>query len=290
MCAVLWRRIAISFNSMTSAASFLPQRTYSRIVSLVPSTTETLFALGIGDRVVGVTDFCIRPHDIPTLVARVGGTKTPNLPLIRDLAPDLVLANREENRREDVTALAEWTTVDLAYPRTVDEAIADLRRLGRLLGQGDGAGAIAAAIEAQVAAVRRNARPFRFVYLVWRRPWMAAGHDTYVDAFLALGGGQNVLRAEEGRYPQVQLPTLAAREPDVVFLPDEPYPFEDRHADEVLALMGAEQAPRVIQVSGDNYCWHGVRLVEGLADYSARLAAENWAVEPIAPTPPSASA
>ncbi len=253
---------------------------FSRIVSLVPSTTETLFAIGVGDRVVGVTDFCIRPRDIPARVARIGGTKTPDLTAIRDLAPDLVLANREENRREDVDALAAWTAVDVAYPRTVAKAIADIRRLGGLLGVANRAEAIATAAEAQAAAVRRNARPYRFAYLIWRRPWMAAGKDTFVDAFLALGGGANVVLADEGRYPQVELPDLASRDPDVVFLPDEPYPFEERHAAEILAAMGqagvadARDLPRVVHVSGDNYCWHGVRLVEGLGEYAGWLMGE----------------
>jgi ABC-type Fe3+-hydroxamate transport system substrate-binding protein len=245
----------------------------ARIVSLVPSTTETLFALGVGEQVVGVTDFCIRPAELPPRVARIGGTKTPNVAAIRALAPDLVLANQEENRREDVAALAEFTRVEVAYPRTVAQAAADILGLGQLVGAEERAAAIAAEIEAGAAAVKRLARPHRFVYLVWRRPWMAAGLDTFVDAFLALGGGRNVVLAREGRYPQVDLPILGARAPDVVLLPDEPYPFEDRHIAEVAEGMGPAYFSRCRLVSGDNYCWHGVRLVDGLADYAAWLGA-----------------
>jgi ABC-type Fe3+-hydroxamate transport system substrate-binding protein len=239
-----------------------------RLVSLVPSTTETLFALGVGDRVVGVTDFCTRPDPMPGHVQRVGGTKTPDLAAIRALAPDLVLANREENRREDVAALAAWTTVEVAYPRTVPEAVADIRRLGSLVGAEARAAELATDIEGRAEAVRRAARPHRFAYLVWRRPWMAAGQDTFVDALLALGGGRNVLRPAEGRYPVVDLADLGARRPDVVLLPDEPYPFEPRHVDEVAAAMGPAYLARCRLVSGDNYCWHGVRLLAGLADYA----------------------
>lgn len=250
----------------------------ARIVSLVPSTTETLFALGVGERVVGVTDFCIRPAEMPAHVTRIGGTKTPNLAAIRALAPDLVLANQEENRREDVAALRDFTRVDVAYPRSVAEAVADIRRLGELVGAEPRALAIAADIETAAATVQRLARPYRFAYLVWRRPWMAAGPDTFVDALLALGGGRNVVLAREGRYPQVALPDLAARAPDVVLLPDEPYPFAEGHIAEVAAGMGAAYLTRCRLVSGDNYCWHGVRLVAGLADYAAWLAEGRRAV------------
>jgi iron complex transport system substrate-binding protein len=242
-----------------------------RIVSLVPSTTETLFALGVGAQVVGVTDFCTRPAPLPAHAVRVGGTKTPDLERVRALAPDLVLANREENRREDVEVLAQWTRVDVAYPRTVDEAVADLRRLGELVGAPERAAELAGAAERAAGAVRRVARPYRFAYLIWRHPWMAAGRDTFVDAFLALGGGANVLPDSAGRYPQVQLAELAAVRPHVIYLPDEPFRFEARHVPEVAAGMGPEYAARCRLVSGDNYCWHGVRLIEGLADYAAWL-------------------
>jgi ABC-type Fe3+-hydroxamate transport system substrate-binding protein len=255
-----------------------PPEAPRRIVSLVPSTTETLFALGLGEQVVGVTDFCIRPEEMPAHVVRVGGTKTPDLAAIRRLAPDLVLANREENRREDVAALAQFTDVDVAFPLTVADAVADLRRLGALLGVAAAAEELAAAIEERAAAVRRAARPFRFAYLVWRRPWMAAGRGTFVDGLLALGGGANVLGEAEGRYPRVELSELAAREPAVVFLPDEPYPFTAAHVDELAQGMGPAFYGRCRLVSGDDYCWHGVRLVEGLADYASWLASRPVAV------------
>ena len=249
-----------------------------RIVSLVPSTTETLFALGVGERVVGVTDYCTRPAEMPVHVARVGGTKTPDLARIRDLAPDLVLTNREENRREDVESLAAWVAVDVAYPRTVAEAVADIRRLGDLVGVSERATELADRAELAAEAVRRAARPHRFAYLIWRHPWMAAGRDTFVDAFLALGGGANVVPVSAGRYPQVRLAEVAAGHPHVVYLPDEPFRFTQRHVADVVAAMGPEYAARCRLVAGDNYCWHGVRLIEGLADYAAWLRDQPVAV------------
>ena len=243
-----------------------------RVVSLVPSTTETLFALDLADRVVGVTDFCTRPAEMPAHVRRIGGTKTPDLTAIRELAPDLILANQEENRREDIAALRQWVAVDLSFPRSVPEAVADLRRLGVRLGVADSAERLAGRIEAGADRVRRLARPFRFAYLIWRRPWMAAGRDTYIDAFLGLGGGRNIFPARDGRYPQLALKALAERHPDVVFLPDEPYPFEAKHIDEIAAALGPEWSARCRLISGDNYCWHGVRLIEGLDDYARWLA------------------
>lgn len=228
-----------------------------RIVSLCPSTTETLVELGLAELLVGVTRFCIHPHDVVSRLTKVGGTKNPDLDAIRGLAPDLVLMNAEENRREDHDALVATLRVDVTHPRRVDEVPALLRHFGELTGARGRAEEHATALEAALGALRPARAPWRFLYLIWRQPWMAAGRETYIDDLLARGGGVNVVAARD--YPAVE---LADVDPDVVLLPDEPYPFADKHVPEIRA-----QLPRadVELISGDDACWHGVRSIRGVA-------------------------
>ena len=235
-----------------------------RIVSLVPSTTETLFDLGVGHYVVGRTAFCVYPPEAAA-VPQVGGTKTPDLGRIAALRPDLVLTNAEENRAEDVARLVHLAPVASFYPRRVEHALADLVTLGGLVGRPAVGAAFAAEGRAALAEVRAGARPFRFAYLVWREPWLAVGGDTFVSDVLAQAGGVNVYTDAAG-YPTLTPEGLFARAPDLVFLPDEPFPFAARHADALAALSPDPVAwrPRLRLVDGSLLAWHGTRLLRGL--------------------------
>ncbi len=237
-----------------------------RIISLVPSTTETLFALGVGHHVVGRTAFCVLPREALT-VPEVGGTKTPNIERIAALQPDLILVNAEENRAEDVAALMGVAPVHSFYPRTVAHAIADLEILGRLVGRADRGGGLAAEARARLAEVQARAQPFSYAYLIWMRPWMAAAGGTYVADLLAQAGGVNIFADAAAPYPTITLDDLYARAPDVIFLSSEPYPFAARHADELARLSPSPEhwRPRVQLVDGRACGWHGVALLDGLA-------------------------
>lgn len=236
-----------------------------RIVSLCPSTTETLIDFGLEESLVGITKFCIHPKGIVDRIEKVGGTKNPKVDRIRDLKPDLVLFNEEENRREDFEALRTSVRVEVAFPRTIGEVPEHLRWLGDIVDRPVVADTrireLVTKLEDLDAA--RAARPtagFRFAYLIWRRPWMAAGTDTYIDDLLSRAGGTNVLGHMPERYPEIQLDALASLQTDVVLLPDEPFPFKTDHIAEV-----APKVPSgvVITVSGDDCCWHGVRSIRG---------------------------
>src|SRR5262245_42613194 len=200
-----------------------------RIVSLVPSLTEALFELGLGERVVGVTEWCVHPADAVANVPKVGGTKTPDLDAIRALAPELVIANQEENRRRDVAQLeGAGIHVWVTYPRTVAEGAALLAELAELGASAAAREAVVAPVLAAVAEAERT-RPARATAVfcpIWRDPWMAVGGDTYAHDLLTLCGGRNVFaeRAER-RYPRVTLDEVIAAAPEVVILPDEPYAF-----------------------------------------------------------------
>lgn len=228
-------------------------------MSLVPSTTETLFALGAEDRVVGVTRFCVHPERARRFARIVGGTKNPVVDRIFELEPDLVLANEEENRREDVDALRERVRVVVSFPRCLDDAIQDIRSLGDLLGLPDCGAALAGEIEAQRSTL--FARPFRYLYLIWRRPYMAAGPGTFLDSFLSEAGGINAAPTDRGRYPRMEEKEITASGADVLFLSSEPFPFRDEHRDEL-----ADRFPRdrILLVDGELLSWHGVRLREGV--------------------------
>ena len=247
-----------------------------RIVSLVPSTTELLCAVGLADALVGVTVYCVEPRDVVRGKTRVGGEKDPDLAVIRALAPDLVVANIEENRREDVEALrAAGLRVWLAYPRSVAESLAMVRELGEVTGADEGARRLLAELEPLLAAVRARLagrRPTPVFYPIWREPWMTIGADTYIHDVLTTCGGANVF-ADRARYPTVTLAEVAERAPEVVLLPDEPFRFRRAHLRDFAPFpaMPAVRDGRVHLVDGKRFSWHGPRLAEALQTVPALL-------------------
>lgn len=250
----------------------------TRIVSLVPSLTELCFDLGLEDRMAGATIFCTEPRDRVSRLPRVGREKDPDLGRIRSLAPDLVLANVEENRREVVEALrAEGVAVWVVYPRSVAEGIVLVRELGEMTGAGSTGAALAARLEARLAQVvaRTAARPRARVFCpIWRNPYMTVARDTYVHDMLSVCGGDNVFGHRSTRYPTVTLEEVAAARPEVVLLPDEPYRFRPVHlADlEPLAETPALRAGRVHFVDGKLLSWYGTRIGAALERLPVLLA------------------
>lgn len=226
-----------------------------RIVSLVPSLTELLAALGLDDETVGLTRFCIHPPDWRVRKTIVGGTKNVRVDRVRALAPTLVVANREENERADVEAIGAFAPVLVTDIATRADALAAIRRIGAATQRDDEAGALVAEIEAAFAALP-PAAPLRAAYLIWRDPWMTVGSDTYIHDVMAAGGLVNVF-GNRTRYPTVSAGDLAAAAPDVILLSSEPYPFAARHAAEIEAL-----APgvRAVLVDGEAFSWYGPRM------------------------------
>jgi len=227
-----------------------------RILSLVPSVTECLFDLGAGKRVVGRTDYCIAPADQVAGLPSVGGPKTVDAKAVAALAPDLVLANAEENDRDQVRALADQgLRVHVAFPRTLEGAARFLESLGLLLRLESRAAEAAA--ELRGAAGKAPAPPLRAVCLIWKGPYMAAGGGTLTSALMAAAGAENVLAAAPGRYPATELEALAAARPGVVLLPSEPYPFGERDRREVeRAVPGAV----AVCCPGEWLTWYGCRM------------------------------
>jgi ABC-type hemin transport system substrate-binding protein len=236
-----------------------------RIVSLVPSLTEALFALELGGRLVAVTDWCVHPAAGVALLPKIGGTKDPDVAAIVRLRPGLVIANREENTRRTVRRLeASGIPVWVTYPRTVPEGAALLRELAELGGCHEALARVVDPVEAAVAdaAASRPDRPHRVFCAVWKDPWMAVGAGTYADDLLGLCGGANVFAAAGGRrYPIVRPDAIVAASPEVVLLPDEPYAFGPEDAAEIAALgVPAAASGRIHRIDGTLVSWYGPRI------------------------------
>ena len=247
-----------------------------RIVSLCPSITESLVALGLAERLVGVTRYCVHPREVTARIRKVGGTKDPDLDAIRSLRPDLVFANAEENHREDVEALARDLAVDISHPRRVADVPPLLRRFGRLTGTEESAESFSSKVEEELGRIERgrsSLRAFRYVVLIWKNPWMTVGPRTYIADLLRSVGGVSSLEEEKNPgpdYPTTDEGSILASRPDVLILPDEPYRFREKNA-----AFWRERLPsstRVVLVPGDDWCWHGVRTLRGLAAAEALLA------------------
>jgi ABC-type Fe3+-hydroxamate transport system substrate-binding protein len=223
----------------------------------VPSITEALFAFGVGERVAGVTRFCVEPKVEVLGKPKVGGTKNVDVSKVLALDPDLVIANVEENVRDDIEALiAAGVPVFVTYPRTVATAVDELAVLAEMT-SGDAAAVLVDA-EVELAAAAADLRDAVRVFCpIWRNPWMTIGPDTYMHDLITLCGGENVFGEGDSRYPETTLEEVAERVPEVVLLPDEPYRFGKRHAAEVIeSLPGA----RIHLVDGKLMCWYGPRI------------------------------
>ena len=241
-----------------------------RIVSLIPSITEILFAIGAGDRVVGCTIYCSQPPEGVATKVRVGGEKNPKLELIRDLGADLVIANIEENVREHVETLRAWgIPVHVTYPRTVADGIRLVGELGALLEAGPRARELEAELQARydlVRAVAAGRRPRRVLCPIWRRPYMTINRDTYIHDMLAVAGGENVFADRTKRYPEITLDEVATSGAEVILLPDEPYRFRRAHQADFApyADLPAVRDGRIHLVDGKLLSWYGPRIAEAL--------------------------
>lgn len=247
----------------TLTLSHLPQR----IVSLVPSQTELLYTLGLEEEVKGITKFCIHPDSWFRQKVRVGGTKDVHPDRVHSLQPDLIIANKEENDREQIEELARHYPVWISDIRTLPDALAMIRSIGSLTGRITVAETLARTIEDRFAGLPSEAPPLRTAYLIWRHPWMAAGGDTFIREMLRYNGMINVFQHLD-RYPVIEPETLARSGCQCVLLSSEPYPFREQHIREIREIL---PDARVLLVDGEMFSWYGSRLLEAPA-YFRQLA------------------
>jgi ABC-type Fe3+-hydroxamate transport system substrate-binding protein len=229
-----------------------------RIISLVPSQTELLVDLGVGERLVGRTRYCIHPREKLASVAVVGGTKRVEFDEIQALKPDLILAEKEENPREMVDSLAGLAPVYVTDVTSIASAISMCRDVGRLIGQVAEAQALADQIQIAMHGAERLApKPDRVLYLIWRKPWMAAGVDTFIHSCLEHVGFENAVSGT--RYPELDHEKIVSLNPDRVFLSSEPFPFKDAHAQELRELLPGAS---IEFVDGELFSWYGSRMLK----------------------------
>ena len=248
-----------------------------RIVSLVPSWTETLFDFGLGHRTVGVTRFCVAPPETAEVV-KVGGTKNPNIEAIAALQPDLVIANAEENRREDIEHLRSLgIPVFTTYPRKISAAVESILRLGTVLNCESQANAIARGIVREVSAIETELGAwaklrFRAFCPIWKNPWMTFNADTYAHDVLRMVGFNNIFASAGERYPRTTIEEAVGLRPDFVLLHDEPYVFCSKDAEELKPLLPPPLSRRVVLISGRDLHWYGVHMLTGLRSLAGLLA------------------
>ncbi len=285
-------------QNAVNADDFIVEQPLRRVVSLVPSFTESLFDLGLGETVVGITDYCVHPAEALEGIARVGGTKNPNIDAILRLKPDLVLANKEENSRPTVESIqAAHIPVWVSFPCTVREALGMLRKLAGIFHSRTALQRIemletAVEWELNVAIGRRKRRYFCPIWhdqtpegSLW---WMTFNRQTYPADVLALFGGENIfdqrvrrypLQADLGiapaqpagerdtRYPRIILEEVLTADPELILLPNEPYAFDSHDRAFLIEQLGETQAVRnqqVYLVDGSLITWHGTRLARAL--------------------------
>jgi ABC-type Fe3+-hydroxamate transport system substrate-binding protein len=229
-----------------------------RIVSLVPSQTELLYDLGLEAETVGITKFCVHPESWFRNKKRIGGTKNVHLDIVHSLQPDLIIANKEENVKEQVEALAAQYPVWISDVNNLEDACNMIHDLGIITGKTAKAIEIAKEVQQRFTQLQSLSPTLRTAYLIWKNPYMTIGNDTFIHYMLSQCGLQNVF-ADRTRYPAVTVEELQAATCQVLLLSSEPYPFKQQHIDE---LQNQLPGTRILLVDGEMFSWYGSRLLQ----------------------------
>jgi ABC-type Fe3+-hydroxamate transport system substrate-binding protein len=255
-------------NDMLGREVLLPKKP-QRIICLVPSISELLYALHLGQRVVGITKFCVHPTEWRKSKAIVGGTKKVDLKRIELLQPDLIIANKEENTIEDIEQLAKHYPVWVSDINSFDDALHAIERLGELTQSEKRSKYLNFSIHKAWSRVPLHSYPYKTcAYLIWNDPIMVVGRNTYINSILEKNHLKNCIKKE--RYPELSIEDLQANKPDIVFLSSEPYPFKQKH---VKALSKLLPDSKIMLVDGEMFSWYGSRMIAA-ADYFKSLLAE----------------
>lgn len=236
-----------------------------RIISTVPSITELLYSLGLGDEVSGITKFCVHPREWLDSKTRIGGTKNLNLDKIKKLKPSLIIANKEENIKEQVEELAKYFEILLTDVNNFDEAIKMIEEVGTIVGKTVEARKLITSIHSRFSNLRLTSyRPA--AYFIWQDPYMTVGGDTFINDMMLRAGFRNIY-ANRNRYPIISIEEVKNAPPEYVLLSSEPFPFTQKHADE-----WQQQLPcsKIILVDGEMFSWYGSRMLLA-ADYFKRI-------------------
>ncbi len=228
-----------------------------RIISLVPSQTELLFDLGLDEDIVGITRYCVHPKEKCARKPRIGGTKKFDFDLIDKLKPELILGNREENYKEGIERLLSKYPVWMSDIITLEDAYDMIVLVGEMVGRKAKADEIVSEIKSKMDGLENKAG-IKVAYFMWRKPYMVAGGDTFINEMIKKCGLVNVFENIE-RYPEVTLEQVEEAKPDIILLSSEPFPFKEKHFDEF-----REKSPstKIMLVDGEMFSWYGSRLIK----------------------------
>lgn len=254
----------------TSGLKYIPKR----IISLVPSQTELLHDLGLEQETIGITKFCVHPNAWYTSKTRVGGTKTIKKEFIDKLLPDLIIANKEENVQEQIEELAAQYPVWLTDINNFEDALQMIEDIGTLTGKLTEAKHLNTTIINSFLELKEpqtSNHKLQTAYLIWRNPYMAAGGDTFINSMLSKCGFTNIF-SDKKRYPEINVSELQSRKLSgancqLLLLSSEPYPFKQKHIDELQSLL---PGTKIVLVDGEIFSWYGSRLLYA-ADYFKKL-------------------
>lgn len=237
-----------------------------RIISLVPSQTELLFDLGLEESIVGVTKFCVHPIHFKKKKTIVGGTKTIKVDKIKSLNPDIILCNKEENTKEIVEMCEQIAPTHVSDIFTLNDAKELITQYGAIFSLKKQALEITTELDSKIESFKhfiKNKKELKVAYFIWRDPWMVAGKSTFINHLLELNKFKNVYNSID-RYPEVNIANIVPDgNPDLILLSSEPYPFKDKHSDE---LRVHANLSKIFFVDGEMFSWYGTRLLKAF-DY-----------------------
>ena len=245
----------------------LPRHINHRIISLVPSQTELLVDLGLADNLVGITKFCVHPNHIYKSKPRVGGTKQLDFEKIKALKPSIIIANKEENEKSQIEALSQEFPVWISDIYNLADNEEMILLLSKLFNKTEQAQQIINTITSEFKSLTPYVPPKKVLYFIWRKPYMLAGNNTFINYVLELLGFENLLKNNtESRYPTVTAEMLAKLQPEMVLLSSEPYPFKQKHIDEFQNIW---PSANIKLVDGEMFSWYGSRLMQAPAYFNS---------------------
>ena len=239
-----------------------------KIISIVPSQTELLYDLGLDEKVVGITKFCVHPVEWFRTKPRLGGTKQLRMDIIHKIEPDLIIANKEENTKEQVEQLAEYYPVWVSDINNLQTAFAMIEAVGEMTGTLEKAKELISRIKKNLPGVQaeytNNAKQLtpktnkpKTAYLIWKNPYMTVGGDTFIHAMMQVAGFDNIF-CRLKRYPEVTIAQLKSANCELLFLSSEPFPFTQKHIEELRTFL---PDTKIILVDGEMFSWYGSRLL-----------------------------
>lgn len=228
------------------------------IISLVPSQSELLYNLNLDKEVIGITKFCIKPSKWKKSKTIIGGTKNPNIEKIQKLQPDLIIANKEENREEDIALMSNLAPVWISDVNNFQDALNMILDLSKICNREKNGNELIAKIEhAKNSFQIQLAKKYSVLYFIWQNPYMLAGKNTFIDAMLSIAGFENLVQT--ARYPVPSLLELQNFQPDIILLPDEPFPFKEKHKLEIKKIF---PRAKIHLIKGEYFTWYGSRLLK----------------------------